>query len=529
MTTLYEEIAKFENSGLTALYYENKKFSYKELISNIRKMVNYLRSCGIKKGDVVTTVLPNLPITITLFYALNALGAIQNIVYPLTPIDQIIESMARTNSKSCVLLITLYQDNKELLIDSNYNFFFVNPFFDNSFIKRNIIYFKFEKPKENHHFFLIDKYHNYDEDYNISSHNSSLNSIYLHSGGTTSTPKVIALSDDSLNNLAVKVKDIIEYNLLGKSMLAVLPTFHGFGLGMGVHAPLTNGATSAIMMKFNPNKVVKWINQKKINFIIGVPELYLKLLNTPSFLDSELKNLEFCFVGGDNVHQSLIERFNLEMEKHHSSAKLLEGYGLTETVTVCSVNTKSHFKKGSVGQPLTGLKVRVYDDDMNMLKPGEIGEIFISGDTLMNEYLGDLEATSKTKISINGEQYIKTGDIGYVDDDNYIFLKGRKKRMFIISGFNVYPGEVEKIVTELDEIQSASLEFFDKPKIHLNLYCIKNKNINIDDDKLRDLIMNALKSKLLKYSLPKNIIFLNEFPKTRVGKVDHKSFIDTDV
>ncbi len=526
MPTLYESILKFENSSLSALYYENKTITYKKLIENIKKLVSYLRDKGIKSGDVVTTVLPNLPITIYLFYALNAIGAIQNIIYPLTPIDQIMDSLKRTSSNHCIMLLTEFESHKDLFINAKTNFYFVNPMHDNSFILRHLIFFKYKAPKNYPNLFLIDKFRSYQPATDIKNHDPSLGSIYLHSGGTTSTPKIIVLSDDSINNLAMKVDGIINHPLQGKSMLAVLPTFHGFGLGMGIHAPLANGASSALMMRFNSQKVIKWINQGKINFIIGVPELYRKLMNDPGFINSKLTNLEYSFVGGDNVHQSLIDNFNQLMIEHQSTNRLLEGYGLTETVTVCTVNTKEHFKKASVGQPLRDIELRIYDDNMNLLKNGEVGEVYISGNTLMNSYLDDEVSTNNTKINIDNRIFIKTGDLGYLDDDGFLFLKGRKKRMFIISGFNVYPGEVEKIVTEIDGVQSASLECFETPKIHLNLYIIKNRNYNKSEQELSSIITQTLKNKLLKYSLPSKIIFLDEFPKTKVGKIDHKKFVD---
>ena len=308
-------------------------------------------------------------------------------------------------------------------------------------------------------------------------------------------------------------------------MLAVLPTFHGFGLAVGIHTPLACGATSALMMKFNKKQVIKWINQNKINYIIGVPLLYQKLLEEKDFINSKLENLLACFVGGDDVSINLIETFNKLMKEKNSSNLMLEGYGLTETVTVCSVNTNSNFKLGSVGKSLNGITFKVLDDNNKELKPNEIGEVYISGDTLMNGYLNDPISTNKTLINIDRTLFVKTGDLGYLDEEGFLFLKGRIKRIFKISGINVYPIEVEKIVRNLNEIKDASLEYFDNGP-HLNLYVIKEKNSNKSNEELIELIRNELSNKVLKYSMPKNIVFIDEFPKTTVGKIDHKAFKD---
>lgn len=524
--TLYEKILKYNDQDLNALYFENKTITYKTLLTNVRKLVSYFIDKGIKKGQVITVSLPNIPSTIYTFYALDAIGAIQNIVHPLTPVNKIIETMKETNSECAILLATTYQDNIELFNSIDYKFFFANPMQDKSLIMRYAFYLKFKKVKENNHLFLLDKFYSYTECENISNRDDEETSIYLHSGGTTGTPKVICLSDNSLNNLVDKVGDIVKCDIKGKSMLAVLPTFHGFGLGMGIHAPLSHGASSALMMKFNGNKVIEWINQNKVNMIIGVPLLYQKLLKNENFNDAKLGNLEFCFIGGDNVPPSLIMEFNQRMESNGSKCKLLEGYGLTETVTVCAVNTREELKVGSIGKTLTGINIKILDENFDEKDINEIGEVFITGDTLMNGYLNDEETTNKTLINISGEVYVRTGDLGYIDEEGYIFLKGRKKRMFKISGLNVYPSEVEKIASDVDDIIDASLEFFIEPTPHLVLYVIKNNSSSKSEDELKEIIMNVLKDKVLKYSLPKEIVVLDKFPQTNVGKINHQGFID---
>lgn len=524
MKTLYQSLFKYNESSITALYFENKKYSFKQLLINIRKMVSYLKEKGIKKGDVVTVVLPNIPVTVYLFYALDAIGAIQNIVHPLTPINQIINTMEETNSKHAIVLETLYKEHKEVFENSSYSFFFANPMFDKSLLMRNAFYIKFKKVKENKHLFSLDKFRKCEEINQIEHRNAFEDSIYLHSGGTTGTPKVIALSDNAINNLAAKVDGIILSKIKGKSMLAVLPSFHGFGLGMGIHAPLFNHAASALMIKFSSKKVIKWINQNKVNLIIGVPLLYQKLMKDETFIKSKLANLEYCFVGGDNVSPTLIEQFNALMKENESTAMLLEGYGLTETVTVCNVNTKENFKIKSVGKPLNDITIKIFDEVLNELKANEIGEVFVHSNTIMNGYLKDENATKTTLIDINGDKYVKTGDLGYLDEDGFLFLKGRMKRVFKISGINVYPSEVEKIATELDSVYDASLEYFDNGKPHLVLFIIKNYNETKDESIIKEEIMKVLNEKVFKYALPSKIIFLKDFPKTNVGKIDHKAF-----
>lgn len=524
--TLYDKIKIYENSDLNALYYENKSVSFDNLLINIRKLMNYFKSKGIKKDDVVTIVLPNIPSSIYTFYALNALGVIQNIIHPLTSFENIIETCKNTNSKGVVLLATNYYVNKENVDKLDLKFFFVNPMYDNSLFLRNMFNIKYKKIKENDHIYLLDKFRKCKECFDFISKDEKETSIYLHSGGTTGVPKIICLSDYTLNNLVDKIDNIVTISIKGKSMLAVLPIFHGFGLGMGVHGPLSKGASSALMMKFDVNKTIKWINQNKINLMIGVPTLYQKLLRNKNFIKSRLDNLEQCFIGGDNVPISLINDFNKVMKNNNSRCLLLEGYGLTETITVCSVNTIKDFKVGSIGKPLKDIEIKILDESLNEVNINEIGELYIKGNTLMNGYYLDKVASDETIVNIDDELYIKSGDLGYIDDEGYIFLKGRKKRMFKISGLNVYPSEIEKIATDNEYVIDASLEYFNEPKPHLVLYIIKNKYCNLSKEEIINYLNNEIEKRVLKYSLPKYIVIMDEFPKTKVGKIDHSLFID---
>ena len=524
--TLYDKIKIYENSNLNALYYENKSISFDKLLSNIRKLMNYFKSKGIKKDDVMTVVLPNIPSSIYTFYALNALGVIQNIIHPLTSFENIIETCKNTNSKGVVLLAMNYNSNKDIIDKLDLKFFFVNPMYDNSLLLRNMFYIKYKKVKENDHIYLLDKYRKYKECFEFISKDEKETSIYLHSGGTTGEPKIICLSDYAINNLVDKIDDIVTISIKGRSMLAVLPIFHGFGLGMGVHGPLSRGASSALMMKFDVNKTINWINQNKVNLIIGVPTLYQKLLRNKKFIKSKLFNLEQCFIGGDNVPISLINDFNKIMKNNNSRCLLLEGYGLTETVTVCSVNTINEFKVGSIGKPLKDIDIKILDESLNEVNVNEIGELYIKGNTLMNGYYLDKVSTDNTIININNELFVKTGDLGYIDEEGYIFLKGRKKRMFKISGLNVYPSEIEKIVTDNEYVIDASLEYFNEPKPHLVLYVIKNKYCSLSNEEIINYLNKEIEKRVLKYSLPKCIVIMDEFPKTKVGKIDHSLFID---
>ncbi len=525
MQTLFGAVSRHENSGRTALYFENKRISFKKMILNIRRAVSYLAECKIGAGEVVTMALPNIPQTVYLFYALDAVGAKINIIHPLSTPAGIREAMERVGSRHAILLETAWTEQESELAALGCTLHFVCPVYERGAIWRRAFYLKYKRAAGKG-VRSADELYKMKPAKAIAERDAREDSVYLHSGGTTGTPKIISLSDRAVNALSEKADSILGCKCEGKSMLCVLPTFHGFGLGMGVHSPLANGAASALMMKFDAKKVIRWINQGKIDMIIGVPLLYKKLMQHKDFERAKLSNLTHCFIGGDNVQSAQIEQFNEIMARHGSSCRLLEGYGLTETVTVCTVNTKENEKTGSVGRALEGNLIEIRNDSLSKLGTGETGEVFVSTDTQMNGYFGDGAATEKTLLTLDGRSWVRTGDLGYIDGDGFLYLRGRLKRVFKISGINVYPSEIEKACCTHEAVHEAALEYFDTPTPHTTLFLIKHRDAQKSDGEIKKELTKMLSARFLKYELPSNIVFTDEFPRTKVGKVDHNAFVD---
>lgn len=511
---------------LPALRFGHLTISYGVLRTRIMKMASFLASKGVRSGDVVTTALPNTPETIYVFYALDVLGAVQNIVHPLLPLEKIFATMKETASRLAIVNETLYQDNAARFLEREEDFLFLNPL-ESFSLKRHLFYTRYKKAPEGAkapHLSHLGHYRACAPLEEIAPRAKGADALLLHSGGTTGDPKIIALSANALNALASKVPAIVgQESLEHEGMLSVLPLFHGFGLGMGVHSPLSMGACCCLQMKFNPREALRWIDQGLVTMMIGVPTLYQKLSQEPLFAMTNVTRLKHLFIGGDKVPPSLISFYDDFLSSHGSAGRMLEGYGLTETVTVCSVNTRENSKARSVGRALSGITMEVRDKLGKTLEKGEIGEVFVKGDTTMNGYYHDEEATRKTLREDSRGTWVATGDLGYMDPDGFLFLKGREKRVFIIAGFNVYPGEIEKIATDRADVADASLEFFESPSPHLTLFVIRRESARSDDELAR-AIMNDLEHAVLKYSLPRSIRFCSSFPATAIGKTDHKAF-----
>lgn len=521
MSALYECLQKYRQSTLIALRFFTRAISYPVFLEQIDRMAAYLKENGIKRGDTVTVSLPNIPSAVYLFYALDKIGARQNILHPLSTPENLLLSMKEEESETAVLLASAYSGKEALFQKSGCRFFFANPMADASFFKKHLFYLRYKRPR-GENLFSLDSYRRAAPDKAPPAEELS-DGILLHSGGTTGTPKVISLSGRAFTALGAKVPAITEGDIRGKGMLSVLPAFHGFGLGMGIHAPLQNGATVVLMMKFNAEEALSLIEKRQVSLLIGVPLLYRKLMQAERFKSADLSSLTNAFVGGDNVPPSLLTDFDEEMKKRHVDCRLLEGYGLTETVTVCTVNTKSKSRPLSVGRPLPGIDLKIVDEDLSPLPEGEVGEVLIGGDTLMTGYRRDAEATEKTLVFRGEEAYVRSGDLGFLKD-GFLYLKGRKKRLYKISGMNIYPAEIERLATDNGAIADASLEFFGDPTPHTVLFLLKHPSAQKSEEELKKELFSLLEEKLLKYALPQAIVFLDEFPKTAIGKTLHGGF-----
>ncbi len=513
-----------KNPSSNCLYYMGRYFTRKETLEYINKLAYSLNNLIACQDEKVTICLPNIPQAVFFLYGINQLGLVSNIIHPLSRCDEIKNYMEKVNSKILVCLDIRYKEFKELeklgykiIVCSiaTYSSLFFKIGYKIKFkdklddFSSNCIFYEDLITKN--------KIETYDDSYLEDR-------ILLHSGGTSGVSKTIRLSNYSLNNLAYQADYILKgIDLNNKHMLAVLPMFHGFGLIMGIHIILVNGACSTLMVKFHSKDVVNLIKKGKINFIIGVPILYEALLKNKDFNGKKLTKIEACFIGGDNVTKSLLERFNSRLEENGSKGKLFQGYGLTEFGTVTNVNTFQFNKIDSVGKPILGIKEKIIDiETKKELPPNKEGEIYISGNTMMNGYIDE----DGFIIDENGIKWVNTGDFGYIDEDGYLYFKQRIKRIVKVNGVNVFPYEVENAVSEIEGVYQVAC--LDKPSEKrgsiLDVYIVKNRDYTkqISPEQVKEYIKN----KCGVYSIPDKVIFINKMPKTNVGKIDYKKLKD---
>ena len=451
------------------------------------------------------------------FYALNRLGVVAHMVHPLAPLNQLKKFMAGAKSK---LLITLSINlDKYASLAADDKIISVHPARSLPGIMRALFDIKVKPYKGDMTNIYDFSSVRVDNIVPKPKRDGATTGVYLHSGGTGGEPKIIELSDDAVNSLARRGAEALETaDVKDKYMLAALPMFHGFGLTMCIHSILIHGGVSVLMPKFDPKLAVKLIRKNKLHFIIGVPALFRTLLKQKGFDGKALKNIYLAFVGGDCAPQDLLDEFNGKMESVGASGRLYEGYGLTETVTVCAVNNNAHNKRGSMGYMLSDLKAIIVEPDgTTPLPAGTKGEIAISGDTLMVGYLDNEEENKRVFFEYDGERYVRTGDFGYIDDDGFLYFIQRLKRIIKIAGISVYPKEIEASMLEMNGVTGAcAVEYNAGGKTKIALYYTGEEH---DADKVRAKI----EADLSRYAVPTIVEHIDAIPVTPVMKADTRA------
>ena len=534
--TMYEAVKAAANKypNDLALYYEGTKISFKALLKRIDKMAEVLyNQLGVRKNDIVVISQQNIPETIVLFYAINKIGAISNLIHPFTPYNQVKAIMDKTNTKVAFLFEQRVAKEVEKYREI-YDKIYVTrveddlPFFKKLFYH---IFMNFRIRKKLGKLPARFKFPGFRYTYQLKTHylnsfQTSLDkykcSVLLHSGSTTGKPKTICLSDYAFNFIAERSDSFMSLSqeqLRGHKMLSILPSFHGFGLCMTMHAPLANGFASILIPKFKPKKVVKVMDKVKFTCICGVPTIYEKLLLEPSFVNSKnLKNLHCCFCGGDSMPADLLNNFNTAMEIAGSNCRLFQGYGLTEAIAVNCVNTFNAHKDGSLGKAMPNVDFKIVDESGKELPRGEVGEIAFKSGAIMLGYYQDEEATKNCII----DGYLHTGDLGYIDEDGFIFFKSRKKRVVKVSGVAVFPSEVEQLIESMPEITACAAIRIPDQKLQsaLKVFVVATKVF--DETELKEKILETCRKYLIRWSVPTEIEFRKELPLTMLGKVDFK-------
>lgn len=521
--TLYDLVKKMIETKPNdeALVFEHKHYKFAQVGEGILNAARKLNALGVKKRDVVTVLLPNCPESVFIFYAVNAIGAISYLVHPLTPAATVKKLVERVNSKFVICLADHAFSNKEVL-PGDVKVVAINPYADINIFKSLAFSRNSKKSKD-----VIDYSKIKGEPFEpYIQEQEREDAVYMNTGGTTGEMKIVRLSNEAINHIGYNSVDLVRDKVPESKLLAALPFFHVFGLGMGLHVPMSMGGVACLMIKFSTKEAIKQIRKGNATIILGVPGLFNALLSKEKFYGPHLKKQVCGYLGGDVAPDGLVERWDEAMEKYGSSSRLYVGYGLTETSTACNVNTMyGRNKKGSVGRPIGGVKNKIVDLETGKeCPPNVLGEILIGGPSLMNGYFDDEKLTLDTMfLDENGEKWLHTKDYGYIDEDGYLFYKQRTRRIVKINGETLCPTDVEKVVGGLPfvfECFCHGVEHEKKGQSFRLIVVLKRSKNKIPQDDAKAKIEEAIRSSLLPAYFPKEILFVDKLPHTPLAKID---------
>lgn len=499
------------------IIYYNRVIDAGELLRLIDNTAGFLQSLGVKKGVPVGIALPNIPEAVIALYAVNAAGGIANLIHPKTGGQALVKLLNATSTKIVFMFDLLYKDRRKELEDAGIKVIICRASnFMRGFLKLAVSLYE---PRIKGA--LLFK--NVCGTFTSAGVDGEAPAVYIHSGGTSGEPKTVVHSNASFNRLSSAIIDTVyegrpPYNKTD-CMLMALPVFHGFGLGVSVHTLIPR--THIVMLpRFKAGEALKLIKKHKITHLAGVPVMYKKMLEHKEF-SGDLSFLTHIFCGGDSLSPDFKKKFDSRLKALGSSAEICEGYGLTETAAVFALSRNGETRYRSQGRPLINNRVRVIGEDGKEVQTGEIGELYLQSPSLMQCYLNDPEATEKALVDCPGGKWLKTGDLGSVDKDGYIYFKERQKRSLKIAAVNIFPSEVEEVVNSLPEVKDCCVARIAREgKSCTKLYVALKDKIEWSG-KLEEKIKTTIGESLIKYAVPKEIEVVERIHRTPHAKLDY--------
>jgi long-chain acyl-CoA synthetase len=537
--TLYEAVAQTAARVPDAIAWDflDTTSSYSDFLAAIDRCAEALAALGLKSGDRMLVSMPTSPQGIIAFYAASKLGAVPAMIHPLSTGPEIEHYLDASGARIALTLDAFYRVFASLTPKVPLKTLILARIPD------------YLSPLKKLGFWLTrgrkippvpaDPRVRWWVDLMAASYSAAPRAkrstddpaAILFSGGTTGVPKGILLSS---RNFIAEGMQAARWGGMGQSdaILAILPIFHGFGLGVCVNAAFMAGGKSILAPIFDAQLVAKLLKSKRPNLLVGVPTLYDALTKDPSLAGADLACLHAAFSGADTLPPPVKERFEKLVADHGGKVKLLEGYGLTEAVTAIMAMPLDEYREGSIGIPFPDMLAKICKvGSTEEVAPGEEGEICIAGPAVMLGYLDDAAATAEAlRKHADGRVWLHTGDLGKMDADGFFYFTVRLKRMIKSSGFNVYPAQVEAVLYQHPLVAEACVVGVPDPSQveRVKAYVVLKDPAQASAATAQALIEHCQRS-LIKWSCPREVTFKRELPKTRVGKIDYRALVQEHV
>lgn len=475
------ETGRKEFGSNIAIIYEGKHYTYEELDNAVNALANHFLASGIKKGDKVGLMLPNCPEFVIAYFAAVKIGAVAVTLNIMSTSHELLHLLNDCDAR-CFITEEILTGKFETIRDR---------------LPLHPELIPTKGPEKECLFWSIVER----GDHTLERQEMAPDdpAVIIYTAGLTGKPLGAVLTHQNLLSQSTLVRDLYQSTEKDRS-LAVIPLFHSFGAAVNMLAALRIGAGIVLMDRFSVEAILKSIEQDKVTYIAAVPRLFLGLAMSPDIGDYDVSSLSFCITGGAAMPPEYISVFEQKFP-----VILREGYGLTEASPVCACHRRGEtHKPGSIGVPIPGAEVKIIDDHGNEVPRNTVGEVIVRGDNVMKGYYKDEASTAQ--VLRNG--WLHTGDLGKMDEDGFIFLTGRKKRMVITSGYNVYPREVEKVL----ELHPAVL----KAKVIGKQDLMRGEVVkalvvkNAGDATDEKTIMKHCRSYLASYKLPRELEFVEE-------------------
>lgn len=533
--TLYESLSSTARRVPEAVAWTflGSSSTYAALLSEIDRCASGLARLGIKPGDRLLISMPTSPQGVIAFYAANRLGAVSALIHPLSTAAEITHYLNASGARIALVLDAFYGSIAAATPKAPLSAIIVAkiPDYLPALTRIGFWLTKGRKIAKLPPDARVRRWTDVMKDGGATPPAAGATedpAAILFSGGTTGEPKGIVLSN---RNFIAESLQVAAWGGIhkGDAMLAILPLFHGFGLGVCVNAVLMAGGKSILVPTFTPEVVAKLLRTERPTVLVGVPTLFDALSKDATLRTADLSCLRACFSGADTLPRPVKERFEALVRSRGGTVKLLEGYGLTEAVSAMMATPLTEYREGSIGLPFPDMRATICaPDTTDAVEIGAQGEICVSGPAVMVGYLDDPEATARAlRPHADGRIWLHTGDLGKMDADGFFYFTGRLKRMIKSSGFNVYPAQVEAVLYQHPLVADACVVGVpDEAQVERVKAYVVLRDPAMKGEATEASMIAWCRERLIKWSCPREIEFRDDLPKTRIGKIDYRALVE---